>query len=574
MVPAMTSLELRNCSHYIRSDLFTPFPNLKELHIVGNALHIYDNNIFSVLPKLTLLDLSWNNLEYLDEDTLEQFSGLHVLNLSHNNLQEIHPYSFKNLRDITEIDLSYNKISYLHPVSFVNLTDLRVLRLDWNSLVTLHEELFTSAPGLEQVGLRGNPLHCNCGLQWLVDHLRRSDHLFLGTETLLCDSNGTRVALGEMALECMPPVILHDISDQHLNILNQRILDCKAIGNPPPSIYWQTPHGIIADPGHRPWITPDVVHYGSSHQFIALPLRQDTQIYVLPNGSLVFQHFRLYFAGEYTCVAENPAGVATVSFNVSITSPLKGNVNFSLVIGGINAAIFLVIGIIIGLIRLCCDKIRGKKANRPDSILTVSESEYYSEESPDYSQEYDWYFANLDYSRNTPWPSPKKCATPAEEEDAEKRFLESGARIMGTLVDARERLRNNMERQVVRIRSGARHIKDSSHKAMETIRESSNKTVQTLRDTSNKTVQSLRDTSHHAVQVVRDSSHHAAARVRTGVVMGVEQVKYHVQSMKEFCGTGDLGQTISTVTVATNVDSQETCEIVKSHTIVWRLPSL
>jgi hypothetical protein len=58
-------------------------------------------------------------------------------------------------------------------------------------------------------------------------------------------------------------------------------------------------------------------------------------------------------------------------------------------------------------------------------------------------------------------------------------------------------------------------------------------------------------------------------QVKAGVVLGVETVKSHVQSIREFCGTGDMGnQTISMISMETNLDTNVTSEVIKSVTTV------
>ena len=41
-----------------------------------------------------------------------------------------------------------------------------------------------------------------------------------------------------------------------------------------------------------------------------------------------------------------------------------------------------------------------------------------------------------------------------------------------------------------------------------------------------------------------------------------------VQSLKEFCGTGDLGQTLSIATITTDIDTNEKTELTRSVTMV------
>ncbi len=137
-----------------------------------------------------------------------------------------------------------------------------------------------------------------------------------------------------------------------------------------------------------------------------------------------------------------------------------------------------------------------------------------------------------------------------------------------TLEDVRVRLHKSVEKQKEKIRTRAHRMRESSSQYMQTIRESGTMKMQTIRESSSQYVKNIRSSGTNAIHGIRSSSSEYANRVRAGVVMGVEQVKYHVQSMKEFCGTGDMGQTISTVSMSTNVDMGETSEVVKQITFV------
>ncbi len=47
------------------------------------------------------------------------------------------------------------------------------------------------------------------------------------------------------------------------------------------------------------------------------PSYWEASVEALANGSLLIHNFRAFFSGEYTCVAENPKGMAAVSITVS-----------------------------------------------------------------------------------------------------------------------------------------------------------------------------------------------------------------------------------------------------------------
>ena len=43
---------------------------------------------------------------------------------------------------------------------------------------------------------------------------------------------------------------------------------------------------------------------------------------------------------------------------------------------------------------------------------------------------------------------------------------------------------------------------------------------------------------------------------------------HQVQSLKEFCGTGEMGQTLSIATITTDIDTNEKSAITRSVTMV------
>lgn len=70
-------------------------------------------------------------------------------------------------------------------------------------------------------------------------------------------------------------------------------------------------------------------------------------------------------------------------------------------------------------------------------------------------------------------------------------------------------------------------------------------------------VYSIREFGFQYLIIIKDTGSIVVNRVKVGVVMGVEQVKFGVMFMKEFCGTGDMVQIVFVVSVNTDVDSEE-----------------
>jgi hypothetical protein len=78
---------------------------------------------------------------------------------------------------------------------------------------------------------------------------------------------------------------------------------------------------------------------------------------------------------------------------------------------------------------------------------------------------------------------------------------------------------------------------------------------------------SIRESGSVYLTNIKDSGKNAANKVTAGVVIGMEQVKYGVKSIKQFCGTGDMGsQTISALSFSENVDTEMTTEEIKTTT--------
>lgn len=198
-----------------------------------------------------------------------------------------------------------------------------------------------------------------------------------------------------------------------------------------------------------------------------------------------------------------------------------------------------------------------------------------------------------EYPDPTSRQSPMKCVTPAELLDAEENRTAFDAGILQTLDDVRTSLRSTIERQmewmrsqrdtvrdsgrqlktnvgkkVDRVKYKAQMIQQSSSSYVHSIRESGSTKLQSIRESGTVKLQSIKDSGSTKLKTIRSSSSHYALRVKTGMADRVEAVRGQVKSLKEFCGTGDIGQTVSVMSVSTNVDSQEKYIEYKCHTLV------
>ena len=100
----------------------------------------------------------------------------------------------------------------------------------------------------------------------------------------------------------VPPRINGSQFIQKSVVINQQLyLTCEASGNPPPKIVWQRQYQVIP-----PYGNPSV------------RIRDQGRQLLLTNAQLLDE-------GEYTCLATNPAGNASVDFSVSVQGKAQYN---------------------------------------------------------------------------------------------------------------------------------------------------------------------------------------------------------------------------------------------------------
>lgn len=187
-------------SNYLTSvkDLGT-FPQLQALYLAKNYLVNFDLNTENnrsvsstgtstmILPKLEILDLANNKLKQINTQLVGHFNSLKYLTLSHNDISQIGDFSIKEGQfDLEILDLSHNSLSSIPKGSFEKMDKLKYLSLAYNFISTIPKgipaiewcdlsynqitsivESKTSIYVHDVLLLGGNPLHCDCHLQWL-----------------------------------------------------------------------------------------------------------------------------------------------------------------------------------------------------------------------------------------------------------------------------------------------------------------------------------------------------------------------------------------------------------------------
>ncbi|XP_037068759.1 protein artichoke-like [Pollicipes pollicipes] len=219
--PSLEHLEMHhNYVEHIKSNTFLNMPSLRQLDLSYNAMVEMDPGSFRGDQQLKAIFLNNNNLRQLKEATFVNLNGLERINLQENqlthlsdeayeNLPALRSYNlsanqlatlprgtFQRLRGLRTIDLSHNRILEVNDGTFRSLADLQTLKLNDNGMCRIHDDAFAGQRNMDAVYLQnnrirslrkplfrrvrtvlhqldvsGNPLRCDCEIQWLREWL-------------------------------------------------------------------------------------------------------------------------------------------------------------------------------------------------------------------------------------------------------------------------------------------------------------------------------------------------------------------------------------------------------------------
>ena len=214
----------------IPASLFNGF-KLEMLHLTNNSLHSLD--FMSGNLTVHQLDISYNSLISVN---MNIFTTVTVLNMNHCGLKCISCTSPCHLPHLEELDLSWNQLTHLNASTFIDLTHLRRLNLKSNLLQTLSSEMVSVYSKLTYLGLRENPLSCDCRLDWLRVWLRDNTTTTL-TDVITCKDSKWFLAKEAQPMVCTSP---HNIRLQQVRTSESTISSytavCLAEGIPLPLI--------------------------------------------------------------------------------------------------------------------------------------------------------------------------------------------------------------------------------------------------------------------------------------------------------------------------------------------------
>ncbi|XP_029008154.1 leucine-rich repeat neuronal protein 1-like [Betta splendens] len=291
----------------VPANAFVGLDNLESISFYDNKLVRIPQLALQKVPNLKFLDLNKNPVHKIQEGDFRNMLRLKELGV--NNMMElvsIDRYALDNLPELTKLEATNNpKLSYIHRLAFRDMPSLESLMLNSNALTALYKSTVEVLPNLREISLHSNPLRCDCVIQWMASN--RTTVRFMEPLSMLCASpeelKGRRVRELrplEPSEQCLP-LISHDTFPGHVSLdLGASVsLDCRAMAEPEPDIYWVTPLGskIATDTASERY------HLSSE-------------------GTLRLSHVQVEDSGHYTCVAQNTEGADTRVVTVRVNGTL------------------------------------------------------------------------------------------------------------------------------------------------------------------------------------------------------------------------------------------------------------
>ena len=213
---------------FLNSDMLSGVRNtLLTLNLSGNRLQHMDNKCFQGLSQLKLLDLSRQKTRTalslpssiseltclqslllsnspLVQDTLwthvTTLTSLHTLHVDNTSINTIENFALRNLTQLTVLNMHGNELTEITQQMMAGTWGLRQLTLSHNwiqkiSKCTFHGFDLSSTLNLD---LQGNPLLCDCHLDWLLGAVERNVTLS-GNETCTQPADKMNIALSEFS---------------------------------------------------------------------------------------------------------------------------------------------------------------------------------------------------------------------------------------------------------------------------------------------------------------------------------------------------------------------------------------
>ncbi|KAK7104660.1 leucine-rich repeat-containing protein 15-like [Littorina saxatilis] len=213
---SLVSLHLEgNALTSLGPSIFTPASSLTELSLARNQLNAIDDQALAGLTALTSLDLSHQifNAALALPTSLAALSSLKTLKLSGTQLNPDSLWDrISAMTSLTKLHVDKASLTSVRDYALLNLTQLQELNLDKNMLTQLTQAMLAGPRGLTRLTannnqittvsncafhgytlsptlsleLLGNPLNCDCKLDWLLVAMQENKIKLAGAER--CDA--------------------------------------------------------------------------------------------------------------------------------------------------------------------------------------------------------------------------------------------------------------------------------------------------------------------------------------------------------------------------------------------------
>lgn len=173
----LNTLDISNCQiSNIGKFSFRGLNNLHNLFLDNNYLEDIPSHAFFDNNAITMLNIGNNRFQSIGGRAFSTLKKLRFLYISNNSLlNNIHYNTFFGLENLELLEMANNEmLSYIGRNVFDNLFSLSSLVLSNNNLEILEIDLITRYKKTDlYLDVRGNPLNCNCSLEWLSFHFIR-----------------------------------------------------------------------------------------------------------------------------------------------------------------------------------------------------------------------------------------------------------------------------------------------------------------------------------------------------------------------------------------------------------------
>lgn len=302
----LTFLDLsHNRIRTINLGAFHGISNLKFLYLNENELSGGLSEKLEVFQKLSVLDLSRNNFRTLNTHAFINVKTRELFLRGEKYLKYVQRESFMNMPFLEKMELSNNpSLEYIDHWAFSNVPLIQSLHLEDNKLRAISNQTVGHLASVQRLFIKGNPIVCDCNIHWLLLEPRPS-LLVVDLNDTVC--HGPTRLTGRLLSQslrwyvpslCQPDIVSSFNQVSSFTFGDSLRLDCYALGNPPPDVYWV--------------FTKDIKdEFCSSNDTGRLhPLQSGSTLTIEP---LTFQN-----SGQYKCVAQNSQGRTEKCFIIDV----------------------------------------------------------------------------------------------------------------------------------------------------------------------------------------------------------------------------------------------------------------